>query len=125
MLQYRRQTTNAANGLPASSRPAASDFRNERMGMLGLNHQVGEPMQIRSNGPCAASGIRISPVAPRTCAGSMAKTSNTPCRKGKRENRSAYRLSVSSIAACRASQPRSLSTSAIASATLRDCPVYV
>ena len=33
---------------PTSSFRASSDFRNERIGMLTVCHQVGEPMQIRS-----------------------------------------------------------------------------
>jgi len=47
-LQYRRQTTYAANGFPVSTFAASSDFKYERKGMFVVKNHVGEPKQTRS-----------------------------------------------------------------------------
>jgi hypothetical protein len=42
------QTVKAAKGLPRSTFLAAGSLRYERIGMLVVSHQVGEPMTMRS-----------------------------------------------------------------------------
>ena len=39
----------AANRFPARTVPAMSDSKNERIGMQGFSHHVGEPMQITTD----------------------------------------------------------------------------
>jgi hypothetical protein len=38
----------AANGFPVKTVPARSDCMNERIGMQGFSHHVGDPIQTRS-----------------------------------------------------------------------------
>ena len=92
--------------------------------MLTVCHQVGEPIQIRSSVAVSrtVSGVRISPVAPRFCAGNTLSMAVIRVASKSREPFGIPLIRSTDLGLPHLA-PELANTSPAASSTARDCPV--